>query len=118
MRPRQSGRRNAGMAGVALEWPANPPLYGTRSTGRENCQKAHVAGAPLLEDFTDPGDLILDSHAGSGTTGAACIELGRRNVGFELTRSTTPSRRSGCRKRTRQEQMFKPQKQEQRRLAL
>ena len=31
----------------------------------------------LISDFTNPGELVLDSHAGSGTTGAACIELGR-----------------------------------------
>lgn len=38
----------------------------------------------LVADFTDPGELILDSHAGSGTTGAACLELGRRFIGWEL----------------------------------
>lgn len=37
----------------------------------------------LVADFTNPGELVLDSHAGSGTTGAACIELGRNFVGFE-----------------------------------
>lgn len=38
----------------------------------------------LVADFTDPGDIILDSHMGSGTTGAACVELGRSFVGCEL----------------------------------
>jgi len=37
----------------------------------------------LVSDFTDPGELILDSHAGSGTTGVACIELGRDFIGIE-----------------------------------
>ena len=37
----------------------------------------------LIRDFTDPGDLVLDPFAGSGTTGVACIRLGRRFVGFE-----------------------------------
>ncbi len=30
----------------------------------------------LTEDFTKPGDQILDPFAGSGTTGAACIREG------------------------------------------
>lgn len=34
----------------------------------------------LLEDFSDPGDVILDPYAGSGTTGVAALRLGRRVV--------------------------------------
>lgn len=37
----------------------------------------------LVRDFTDPGELVLDPFAGSGTTGVACKRLGRRFVGFE-----------------------------------
>ena len=72
----------------------------------------------ILEDFTDPGDLILDSHAGSGTTGAACIELGRSFVGWELDPKHHAIATKRLQETSRQEQMFKPQKQEQRRLAL
>lgn len=46
-------------------------------------QKPLALMRALVQDFTDPGDLVLDSHTGSGTTGAACIELGRRFIGFE-----------------------------------
>jgi DNA modification methylase len=44
----------------------------------------HPTQKPLaLRLFTDPGDLILDPFAGSGTTGVAAIRLGRRFIGWE-----------------------------------
>ncbi len=37
----------------------------------------------LLRDFTKPGDLVLDPFCGSGSTGVACLRLGRRFLGFD-----------------------------------
>lgn len=37
----------------------------------------------LVRDFTDPDELICDPFAGSGTTGIACLQLGRRFIGWE-----------------------------------
>lgn len=38
----------------------------------------------LVASFTDPGDVVLDPFCGSGTTGVACVRLGRRFVGVEV----------------------------------
>lgn len=38
----------------------------------------------LVEQFTDPDDLVLDPFCGSATTGVACLRTGRRFLGVEL----------------------------------
>lgn len=37
----------------------------------------------IIEMSTDPGDLVLDYHMGSGTTCAVAHKLGRRYIGVE-----------------------------------
>ena len=50
----------------------------------------HPTGKPLglfcdfVVDFTDPGEVVLDPFMGSGTTGVACVELGRQFIGIEI----------------------------------
>lgn len=39
----------------------------------------------LIEIFTDPGDVIIDPCAGSGSTLRAAAELGRNVYGFEVS---------------------------------
>ena len=36
-----------------------------------------------IADFTDPGDVIVDLFAGSGTPGVAALRMGRRFIGIE-----------------------------------
>lgn len=38
----------------------------------------------ILKHFSDPGDIVLDSFAGSGTTGAVAHKMGRRWIMVEL----------------------------------
>ena len=47
-------------------------------------QKPTELFAAIINDFTRPGDLILDPFCGSGTTGIACVQTGRRFIGVEI----------------------------------
>jgi hypothetical protein len=38
----------------------------------------------LIEKLTQPGDTVLDPFMGSGTTGVACVQTGRRFLGCEI----------------------------------
>lgn len=38
----------------------------------------------FIEAHTQPGDTVLDPFMGSGTTGVACLQTGRKFIGFEL----------------------------------
>jgi site-specific DNA-methyltransferase (adenine-specific) len=79
----------------------NPRLHPT--------QKPRDLMAALVADFTDLDDLILDSHAGSGTTGVACIELGRRFIGFEKDPKHHAAATERLRNAQRQERLaFRP----------
>ncbi len=37
----------------------------------------------LIKTYTNPGDVVLDNTMGSGTTGVACMNTGRRFIGIE-----------------------------------
>lgn len=46
-------------------------------------QKPLALMRQLVDDFSDPGELVCDPYAGSGTTGLACRLAGRRFLGWE-----------------------------------
>ena len=49
-------------------------------------QKPVILLKRLIELFTDPGDVVIDPVAGSGTTLRAAKELGRSSYGFEISK--------------------------------
>lgn len=56
---------------------------GDTRTGHQT-QKPLALMELLVRLFSEPGELILDPFAGSGTTGVAAVRLGRRFVGWEM----------------------------------
>lgn len=48
------------------------------------CQKPVSVFTPIIEAFSQPGDLILDPFAGSASTAMAAQELGRHYLAMEL----------------------------------
>ena len=49
-----------------------------------SCQKPVNFMAWIIERCTQPTDTILDPFMGSGTTGVACANLGRKFIGIEI----------------------------------
>ncbi len=65
--------------------------YSTSNTEGNKLKLKHPATFPdrLAEDlvlcFSNPGDLVVDPMAGSGTTCVAAANLGRRHIGIEIS---------------------------------
>lgn len=58
---------------------------GEKKSGKHSTQKPLAVMRWAIETLTDPGDLILDPFAGSGSTLVAAMETGRRSIGVELS---------------------------------
>jgi site-specific DNA-methyltransferase (adenine-specific) len=72
--------------GKAIDSYSNYPtssLYFKCETGLHPTQKPIALLEYLVKTYTNAGDTVLDFTFGSGTTGAACGNLGRRFVGIE-----------------------------------
>jgi DNA modification methylase len=60
----------------------------------------------LVRDFTNPGDCVLDPFMGSGSTGVACLEEGRRFLGIERDARSCALACERLAQTARQEQVF------------
>lgn len=76
-----ASRWNGGGSRGWVEYPVEANF--SREPRVHETQKPLDLMLRLVELFTDPGEVILDPFAGSGTTGVACLRLGRRFIGIE-----------------------------------
>lgn len=89
------------------------PRICSRSTGnvlrcRRSEETEHPSPKPvallerILEVITEPGDLVVDPFAGSGSTLVACRNIGRRAIGVEID----PTFAEVARNRLQQKSLF------------
>ncbi len=73
-------------AGEWAEWGSRAVwnIPSVRSNNEHESQFPVELPRRIIKLLTEPGDLVLDCFAGSGTTALAAIELGRRFVGFDI----------------------------------
>lgn len=76
------GKKRWNAGGRSGVW-RGPSVVKMGEANEHETQKPVSLMEDLLRAFTDPGELVLDPFAGSGTTGVACKRLGRRFLGFE-----------------------------------
>jgi len=79
------GKNIANWQGRERAYPTNV-LHLATECGNKGHSAAFPQALPrwFIELFTDPGDTVLDPFAGSGTTLAAALALGRHALGVEL----------------------------------
>jgi len=60
------------------------PKDSTNKSSKHPTEKPIKLMEALVRDFTSHGQTILDPFMGSGTTGVACVKLGRKFIGVEI----------------------------------
>lgn len=69
---------------VARIFSYDPLANGDYRNKQHPTQKPASLMSWIIERMTDTGDTILDPFMGSGTTGAACVQTGRKFIGIEI----------------------------------
>jgi site-specific DNA-methyltransferase (adenine-specific) len=73
---------NGKMIFNVMDWPR-----GNESEKIHPTQKPVKLLERLIEIFTDPGDVVIDPVAGSGSTLVAAENMGRKSYGFEIKKN-------------------------------
>jgi len=91
---RDESKSNSGFGKQVSNWIGREKAYPTNvlHLATECGYKGHPATFPVsipkwfIKLFTDPGDLVLDPFAGSGTTLVAALDENRRSIGIDTER--------------------------------
>lgn len=68
----------------SAKYKSNVLQYRKDYTGHHPTQKPVPLMEDLVKTYTNPGDTVLDFTMGSGSTGVACMNTGRKFIGIEL----------------------------------
>jgi site-specific DNA-methyltransferase (adenine-specific) len=73
-----------------LSWPTSPKIFAMCGTHLTQGKRIHPTQKPvelykyLLSKYAKEGDLILDTHMGSGSSYIACLDMGFDYIGYEI----------------------------------
>jgi site-specific DNA-methyltransferase (adenine-specific) len=70
--------------GAQVVWPLPTPGPREKQHGRHPTQKPLSLLERVIAASSAEGDLVLDPFMGSGTTGVAAVQAGRRFLGVEM----------------------------------
>ncbi len=111
VKPNMSGMHTMAGCELALtSFDKNAKVYNISSQSNE--PRIHVTQKPIklyertLVDFAKPGQRILDTHLGSGSSAIACNNLGFEMVGCELDDDYYSAACARVEQATRQERLF------------
>ena len=77
------GSFGVGSTRIYTNYPRSILRFPFRDKRQHPTQKPVELIEYLIRTYTNPGDLVMDNCMGSGTTAIACLNSGRRFVGFE-----------------------------------
>ena len=90
-----------------IKWGTLPGVYeGVRGSIEHMGGKPLNAMCRIVEDYSRPGDTVLDFCMGAGTTAIACIRTGRRFIGVEKDQRHFDTACERIRKELDQGQLF------------
>lgn len=83
----QAMRAEAGGKQMKSVWRLTAPAKREKAQGSHPTQKPLALLGRIIQASSNPGDLVIDPFVGSGTTGIAALQHGRRFVGIDLDAS-------------------------------